>query len=783
MTRMRQAQRTLDVVRQAIGQSVENGANIDYSIGVVIASSGYHCSAYLNASAYASEYIRFQSGQFVSAGDYILVGQQGVDSWVDQILPYSLFSKMVIDYENARIGVGTDGTWDFGDDGQVLTSGGPSGAVRWDDGGAGGGPHDHEGDDLIPNSIITAGDLVVGDDLIVNDELRFGTSNADYEYAIGRGDEGPYHIWAYGLDGSTLGGGKFDVYGQNRTIGILSSGESVAAQLPVVTERNVVVIRALGGGADDVPQIQAAVDAATPGTTIYMPDDKYEFKSKSSSYSYCIGINTHNIHFEGRSHGLPSEGIDDGTLGTGSTAIVASGSASGGSLFQWYADRGTNTTDDSDVIVGGGIKNMSLYGGTSAYYGLELQGGTFELDFENITIYHVARAGIIGGTGVTHSGSVHGWHAPANHRFKNVNVHTYGSSYGWHFYGNPNVAGGEDSYGWVIDGGMVFTSDGDCVRAEDCDDMSLRDVGLLPTGTGKSLHVMSATSTKSGGGGRNVIWSGARGAVDRIQVDGPGTGLGPSRMNIVSNAVTEDRTGAPTFSGTGGHIWFNDDQGRYNWRRDLRIATPALVDEFMRGGNSSSAIGDLGWYLNNGTAAYVDAETGHPGIRRFSTTGTISTLCTLSLIGSGTEGVLKPDGSFIVEYIFRLTQVDTDTMFRIGLGQSYTGDPPSNGIYVEKLYADTNLYALCRSGGSQSSRVSLGALAAGTWYHLTIRRRNTADIGFHLGDVSNWSDTAKITTNVPTAALNPIMQMRNQTAVAKTFDVDAFQLFDNGLAR
>jgi hypothetical protein len=58
MTRMRQAQRTLDVVRQAIGQSVENGANIDYSIGVVIASSGYHCSAYLNASAYASEYIR-----------------------------------------------------------------------------------------------------------------------------------------------------------------------------------------------------------------------------------------------------------------------------------------------------------------------------------------------------------------------------------------------------------------------------------------------------------------------------------------------------------------------------------------------------------------------------------------------------------------------------------------------------------------------------------------------------------------------------------------------------
>ena len=134
MGNIRQAQRVIDVMRQTVSQSVNNGASVTYSSGFVVSSSGYHCSAYIGASEYASDYIRIQSGQFVSPGSYILVGQLGVDSWVDQILPQSMFSRMVVDYEEGKIGLagtGTDDDWSYGASGQALVSGGPSAPAQW----------------------------------------------------------------------------------------------------------------------------------------------------------------------------------------------------------------------------------------------------------------------------------------------------------------------------------------------------------------------------------------------------------------------------------------------------------------------------------------------------------------------------------------------------------------------------------------------------------------------------------------------------------------------------
>lgn len=167
--RIRQAQRTLDVVRQAVGQSVENGAEVRYSSGVVLESSGYYCSAYLNASDYASDYIRLTSGQFVSSGDYVLVAELGVDSWVEQILPHSMYSKMVIDAESSRIGLGGSGDsddWDFGTAGWALLSGGPGSSAYWGlitggGGGSGLGDHDHSADSTEGGERLAPVDFIV----------------------------------------------------------------------------------------------------------------------------------------------------------------------------------------------------------------------------------------------------------------------------------------------------------------------------------------------------------------------------------------------------------------------------------------------------------------------------------------------------------------------------------------------------------------------------------------------------------------------------------------------
>jgi hypothetical protein len=134
MGNMRNAQKVIDVMRQTVSQSVGNGANVIYSSGVVESSSGYYCSAFVGASDYASEYIRLLSGQIVSAGSYVLVGQLGIDSWVEQILPQSMFSRMVVNHEDGRIGVngsGAAGDWDFGTAGEALISGG-AGPATWE---------------------------------------------------------------------------------------------------------------------------------------------------------------------------------------------------------------------------------------------------------------------------------------------------------------------------------------------------------------------------------------------------------------------------------------------------------------------------------------------------------------------------------------------------------------------------------------------------------------------------------------------------------------------------
>lgn len=542
-----------------------------------------------------------------------------------------------------------------------------------------------------------------------------------------------------------------------------------------------VTYNAVGGGADDAANLRTLVASLSPGTTIYLPDDLYCLKTKDAN-SVCVPINEHNITFIGKGTVHQAEAFDDGTLGRGTTAFVVSGTGSGGVAFQWFADKGANTTNDDDMIVGGGMRNLSIYGSGGATIGIELQAGVVNGVFENLHLAHFSSAAFVGGTGCTHSTTVHGWHGCFHHLLRNVNIHTYGSSHGYWFKGNPNVAGGEDTYGWRIYGGGVFADNGDACRAEDCDDMFLDGVGLSPTGSGQSLRLMAPTSTKTGGGARNVIWKGANGAVDKVLAEGGATGQGSSRMNMIVAGATEDRTGIPTIS-AGAQLWTSLDQGRMTGWWDSRLAEPPLVDTFMRGSNSSSSIGELGWFLNAGTVTYRDGEAGHHGIRRVDTTTSSGTLASLSAFGSGSIGPLLPADTFIVEYIFRLTQVDSDTMFRIGLGMAYTADPPTNGIYIEKVYADTQLFAVCRSGGSQTRSTAIITPSAGTWYHAYIWRKNSADIGFAIGEFSNWSAQKVVTANVPTATLSPIMQIKNQTAASKTFDIDHFQQVITGYSR
>ncbi len=542
-----------------------------------------------------------------------------------------------------------------------------------------------------------------------------------------------------------------------------------------------VVLRAAGTGLDDAAAFRVAVAAASAGTTFYLPDASYEFRTADAD-NVCVAIGADNISFVGKGRSQIDAGnpVGDGNA----TAILCKGAAgvSNATIFQWYADKGSNTTNNTSSVYGGGLSRIGVGGQSNANYIVEIQAGVTGLVFDDAWLGNAKVAAIVGGTGCTHGSTNHTWHSTFDITFNHCVIRSYTTSHGVSFQGNPNIAGGENCYGWSFIGTTVITTDGNALDVVDADDIYVIGGELDTSGSGAPIYYHAATAPKSAGA-RAIQVLGAYGNLTAAVAEGgTGTASRASRTNLILSMSTEDVTGVPT-QGAGAHLFWIDDQGRHNLRRDIR-ASVALYDDFMLGNVTTGTIGDLGWFLTNGTVTYIDSVTGHHGIRRLDTSSTISTLASVYLIGSSTVGTVLPADNFILEYVFRLTQVDTDTMFRVGLGLQFLSDPPTNnGIYVEKLYADTGLWGVCRSGGSQTRTSLLTTVAAGTWYRLTIRRINDTDIGFSLGDVSDWADTVRIGTHVPTVAMNPFLHMRNQVASSKTVDIDAFQLLVNGLSR
>lgn len=134
------AQRTVNVMKRAIEKNTRDGATNTYKPAVIYTGGSQIVSAYVaGETTYPSEDIRVPAGAYLSPGDYVIVGMsiEG-KSWIDEIMPYSAYSEMVLDYNNAQLKIGSGSAEpSIGDAGQLLFSGGPTAAMYWDDNFAG----------------------------------------------------------------------------------------------------------------------------------------------------------------------------------------------------------------------------------------------------------------------------------------------------------------------------------------------------------------------------------------------------------------------------------------------------------------------------------------------------------------------------------------------------------------------------------------------------------------------------------------------------------------------
>lgn len=153
-----EAQRIIDVMRQAVSQMTRNGAMRQYVLGQVAVGGAYQVSAYLNGSESLSDYIDVPAGLHVSAGSYVEVVHTDEDMIVHRVLP-TLFARLAIDPETGQVYTGDGSTEpsDPGSGGYVLTSGGSGASAYWAASAGGGGGSSLSLSTSTPSAVSTAG--------------------------------------------------------------------------------------------------------------------------------------------------------------------------------------------------------------------------------------------------------------------------------------------------------------------------------------------------------------------------------------------------------------------------------------------------------------------------------------------------------------------------------------------------------------------------------------------------------------------------------------------------
>jgi len=199
-----------------------------------------------------------------------------------------------------------------------------------------------------------------------------------------------------------------------------------------------------------------------------------------------------------------------------------------------------------------------------------------------------------------------------------------------------------------------------------------------------------------------------------------------------------------------------------------------IQEDFLTGTSVSAQIGTHGWN-SAGTISNRPGETNRPGIIRVDTGGVSGAIARINGLGSDN---FIPDQNHSVMAYYRLNTNDANTTTRIGSGNSFGSVSPSNGIYFEKLDADTNWFCVARSGGVQTRTDS--TIAVNTSFNSFRYVRNSSGVQYFI---NNTSVCGTISTNIPTTALSPGTTILNSAAASKTLDLDYIEFRMYGLVR
>lgn len=193
--------------------------------------------------------------------------------------------------------------------------------------------------------------------------------------------------------------------------------------------------------------------------------------------------------------------------------------------------------------------------------------------------------------------------------------------------------------------------------------------------------------------------------------------------------------------------------------------TIVLQDDFIGGGILNGSVGQLGWSVA-GSITSQNSVANYIGIVRLDTTGVSGTPARLNFQSSSMFDSATPYSSL---WITRLDTNDANTTIRIGAANSVAGNPPNDGIYIEKLDADTNYFCVTRSASTQTRTDS--GIAVTTNFTELSRVVTATSVLFYINGVLVCTHT----TNIPTVFTSPFVYIINSAAALKSISIDYFE--------
>ncbi len=532
--------------------------------------------------------------------------------------------------------------------------------------------------------------------------------------------------------------------------------------MSVITSSVSDVVALTASGGDDIAAFEALLVA---GRTVHLPSPLYKLSRE-------LHVNVSDFHIIGTGH---------------ETTEIRRITNAGDAVIRWGAPDTATIPLPTWPCIGGGLERVKLQANNLADYGLH-QKVHYRGKFVALTISAPVLAGLKTTTLVnTVADSAHfNYNEVTDCEYWDLRVNVSGAdstAYGLDLGGSTSDIGGQSTYHCRFYGLRVSHAVGAVgIYLRDVDDIFFYGWAVDGAHGGTAIEFQGGASTQ--GIGRNCTFVGGGGLTSSqviIARDGPNY---PSRDNLFLGLSTED-TVAPSITiekGAGVRAVWND--GLHSLSKKAETFSE-VEDEFVGANATSGSIGAWGWTtFGAGSAAYGATEAQHPGV--FSVTSSGSGLCGMYGSPAGIGTLHLNSANFdLLSIVKAVSGSDSTSTYRVGWGNDPTVDPPQDGIWFEKLAADTQWFGVTSLGGTKSRSAIVNVTVS--WVRQRIVRRATGTTGFVTGSLLSNQNLNAILFNLagawPTDPVSPFIQVRNSASIARTFSIDYMRQTITGMTR